>query len=54
MVVRPRQNFQFFRENTWFLGNKRTLFKFRYRISHYLISIIKFQKKISPEKLVLN
>ena len=48
MIVGPCQNFQFFRENTWVLGNKRALFKFKYRIFHYLISIIKLQKKISP------
>ena len=27
-VVGARQSFQFFREITWFLGNKRTLSKF--------------------------
>ena len=44
MVVRARQSFQFFREVTWFLGNKRALSKFKYWILYYLIiSIIKLQ-----------
>ena len=38
---------QFFRRITWFLGNNRALPKFRYRILHNLISIIKLKKKIS-------
>ena len=41
MVVEPRQNFQFFRQKTWFLGNNRALSKFLYEILHYLISIIR-------------
>ena len=41
MVVRARQNFQFFRQITWFLGNNRALSKFRYRILYNLISITK-------------
>ena len=43
MVVGARQSFQFFRQRTWFLGNKRALSKFKYWILHYLISIIKLQ-----------
>ena len=35
------QSFQFFIQITWFLGNNRALSKFRYRILHNLISIIK-------------
>ena len=46
MVVEARQNFRFFRENTWFLENNRTLSKVRCGILHYLISIIKLLKKI--------
>ena len=42
-VVGARQSFQFFRQITWFLGNKRTLPKFKYWILHRLISIIKLQ-----------
>ena len=41
MVIRARQGFQFFRQITWFLGNKRALSKFRYQILYYLIGIIK-------------
>ena len=41
MVVSARQSFQFFRQVAWFLENKRALSKFRYRILHYLFSIIK-------------
>ena len=44
MVVGPCQSFQFFIQNTWFLGNKRALSKFRCWILHYLISIVKLQK----------
>ena len=40
-VVGDRQSFQIFRQNTWFLENKRALSNFLYRILHYLISIIK-------------
>ena len=40
-VVGARQSFQIFRENTWFLENKRALSNFLYGILHYLISIIK-------------
>ena len=42
-LVGARQSFQFFRQTTWFLGNKRALPKFKYRIWHHLISIIKLQ-----------
>ena len=45
MVVGARQNFRFFRENTWFLENNRTLSNVRRGILHYLISIIKLFKK---------
>ena len=41
MVVGARKIFQFFRQITWFLGNNRTLSKFRYQILHNLISITK-------------
>ena len=40
MVVGVRQNFQFFRQNNWFLENDRALSKF-YGILSYLISITK-------------
>ena len=40
-VVGDRQSFQIFRQNTWFLENKRALSKFLYGILHYAISIIK-------------
>ena len=40
-VVGDRQSFQIFRQNTWFLENKRALSKFLYGILHYVISIIK-------------
>ena len=40
-VVGARQSFQFFRQITCFLGNTRTLSKFKYWIFHHLISIIK-------------
>ena len=46
MEVGACQSFQFFRQITWFLGNKRALFKFglfKYWILHNLISIIKLQ-----------
>ena len=48
-VVGARQSFQFFRQITWFLGNNRALYKFRYRILHNSISIIKLQKNQSLE-----
>ena len=44
MVVRARQNFQFFKQNTWFLESSRALSKFLYRISLCFISIIKKKK----------
>ena len=46
LLVGIRQRFKFFRQTSWFLGNSRTLSKFRYRILHYLINIIKFLKKL--------
>ena len=42
-VVGAHQSFQFFRQVTWFLGNKRALPTFEYWILHHLISIIKLQ-----------
>ena len=41
MVVGARQNFQFFKQKTWFLENNRASSKFLDEVSHYLISIIK-------------
>ena len=38
MVVGVCQSFQFFRQNTWFLENNRTLTQFSYGILHYLIT----------------
>ena len=43
MVAEVRQNFQFFRQITWFLGNNKDLSKFKYWTLHYLIVIIKLQ-----------
>ena len=43
MVVCVRQSFQFFRQITWFFGNKRALSKCEYWISSHVISIIKLQ-----------
>ena len=43
MVVGARQNFQFFRQITWFFGNNRALSKFKYWILHYLTSTTKLQ-----------
>ena len=40
-IVRARQSFQIFRQNTWFLENNRALSKFLYDILHYLINIVK-------------
>ena len=47
MVVTARHRFQFFREITWFLGNKSVLSKFKHWILHLLISIIKLQNNQS-------
>ena len=52
MVVGARQRFQFFRQNTWFLENKRALSKFLYENVHYLISITKLSKKISLQNSI--
>ena len=41
MVAEARQSFQFFRQNIWFLKNKKPFAKFLYVILHYLISITK-------------
>ena len=43
-LAEASQSFQFFRQITWFLGNYRVLYKFRYRILHNLLSIIKLLK----------
>ena len=43
MAIGARQSFQFFRQITWFLGNERILFTFKYWILHHLISLIKLQ-----------
>ena len=43
MAVKACQNFQFFRQITWFLRNKGTLFKSKYWILHHLIITIKLQ-----------
>ena len=40
MVVGARQNFKFFRQNTWLPKNIGALFKFLYGILHYFIYII--------------
>ena len=44
MVVGARQNFQFFRQITWFLRNNKAFSKFRQWILYNLISIIKLSK----------
>ena len=41
VVVEAHQNFHFFRQTAWFLGNNRALSKFRNQILCYLISIIR-------------
>ena len=41
--VGARQSFQFVRQITWFLTNKRALIKFKYWTFHHLMSIIKLQ-----------
>ena len=41
LVDVARQNFQFFRENTWFLKNNRASSNFLFRILYNLISITK-------------
>ena len=40
MTVGAGQSFQFFRQNTWFLGNNGSLSKFVFRILNHLISAI--------------
>ena len=47
MVVEASQNFQFFRQIPWLLGNNRALSKYRYHIMYNLISITKLQKNHS-------
>ena len=47
MVIGARQSFQSFRQITCFLGNTRALSKFRYRILHNLISIIRSEENQS-------
>ena len=41
MVVGAPQSFQAFRQKTWFLGNNRGLFQFRYQILYNVISTTK-------------
>ena len=41
MVAGAHQNFQFFKQKTWFLENDRALSTFFYGILQYLISIVK-------------
>ena len=41
MVVGARQNFQTFRQNTWFLKNNRAFSGFSFGILHSFIIIIK-------------
>ena len=43
VVVGACKSYQFFRQITWILGNKRALFKCKYWILHQVISIIKLQ-----------
>ena len=38
MVVGARQSFELFRQIAWFLGNNRTLSKFKYQILYNLIN----------------
>ena len=45
MVVVACQSFQFSRQNTWFLKNKRALLKVLYGVLYYFISITKILKK---------
>ena len=47
MVIGARQSFQFFREITWFFGNKRALSILKYWILHHLINIIKLRNNQS-------
>ena len=55
MVIGARQCFQLFRQIIWFIENNKALPKFKYRILHYLISIIKSDqiKSNQKKKLVL-
>ena len=43
MIVGARQNFQVFRQKTWFLESNTALSKFLHEVSHYFSSIIKKQ-----------
>ena len=45
MVVVACQKFQFSRQDTWFLKNKRALFEVLYGVLYYFISITKILKK---------
>ena len=47
MVVRARQSFQLFRQNTRFLENNRVSCNFLYEILHCLITITKQYKNQS-------
>ena len=55
MVAGARQSFQFFRQISWFLENKRGLSEFKYWVLHHLISIIKLQNhQILTTRTTLN
>ena len=41
MIVGAHHGFQFFRLKTWFFEINRAPSKLLYRVSHYLISVIK-------------
>ena len=43
MIVGARQSFQFFRQITWFLGNKKALPKFKYWILHHLLVLSNYK-----------
>ena len=47
MVVRDRQSFQFFKQNTWFLEDNRALSKFLHGILHYQLVLPNYKKNHS-------
>ena len=49
LVVEARQSFHFFRQITWLVENNIAWSKFRYRILHYLIAVIKLWKNQSTK-----
>ena len=53
MAVGARESFQFFRQITSFLRNKRALSKFKYLVLHHLISIIKLRNNQSLKPYLL-